>query len=187
MRLRLNGNCRAPEIREALKKEGHEVSAAAEPEHLPPGIERDLEIQREAQDGGWILVTGNIRDWCTAEMNAVRTGGCILVRETRRPSGMSVNKYKLSQIRKQIEEKRQALEEGAMTGISRNALTGEDSVREVGRGRSVRGWSDLERRNQEEDDMRRGMRGDRTGGAGRKAAGERKGRKGDPGRSNDSG
>lgn len=156
MKLRLNGNCRAPEIREALESDGHEVSAAAEPEHLPPGLERDLEIQREAQDGGWILVTGNIRDWCRPEMDAVRTGACILVRETRRPSGMSVNEYKLWQIRAQIHEKVRELEKGTMTMCSRDERTGEAIVREVNSRQSIRRWRDVEEQARNADVVRKG-------------------------------
>ena len=143
MKLCLDGNCSAPWIVKELQSDGHDVTLATEPEYVPERRERDKEIQRKAQEDGRVTVTGNISDWCGREMDAVRTGGCMLVRERGGPPEKSVNEYKLWQIREQIRQKGNELENGAMTECSRNERTGKADVREVNSGWSIRGWKDL--------------------------------------------
>lgn len=156
MKLCLNGNCNARSIVEGLRSDGHDVTVATEPEHLPRGLKRDMEIQRQAQEDSRVMVTGNIRDWCKPEMDAARTGGCMLVRQVGAPAGIPDNEYKLWQIRAQIHEKVRELEKGAMTMCSRDERTGEAIVREVNSRQSIRGWRDVEEQARNADVVRKG-------------------------------
>ena len=156
MKLCLNGNCSAPWIVKELQSDGHDVTVATEPEYVPERRERDKEIQRKAQEDGRVTVTGNISDWCRREMNAVRTGGCMLVREHGGPPEKSVNEYKLWQIREQVRQKGNELENGAMTMCSRDERTGEAIVREVNSRQSIRGWRDVEEQARNADVVRKG-------------------------------
>ena len=118
MRLRLNGNCKSARVARELRTDGHDVENEKEALELPRD-ERDLEIQRKAQKAGRIVITGNKRDWRRAEMRKVRTGGVIIVQQTRGqsylPRDKDGNEWKVEQIRQQIAERGDELEKGAMT------------------------------------------------------------------------